>query len=383
MARFNFSDFQALTKFSSGPCVTIYMPNREAMPYSQQDAIRLSNLIDKAGDQLSTRWMSYQKSLEFIEPMRHIPKDHAFWQLRGRGLAIFLDHRGVRKFSIPFKIGEMVVVSPCFYLRLLLPLISEEDSFYILTISGTKIRLFHASEYRIDAVDLPNLRQHLDDVKTRREDNSTSPTLAFNPTHSQKTDLTPTPLDDFEGLPINDRNRLFRHFNDALMELLQGQNKPLILAGVESLIVGFRQSCQYPHIVSGKLLGNCDHLATHHLWKQALPLVRSSYAKNRHRAAEKCRNLAGTAHVTNNIQRTVAAALEGKIETLFIASDHHIWGKLDQGARLHHRVRRSGSDVIDLLDFAAAQTQLSLGSVYVVARDQVPLSQPFTALLRH
>jgi len=36
-----------------------------------------------------------------------------------------------------------------------------------------------------------------------------------------------------------------------------------------------------------------------------------------------------------------------------------------------------------LLDFAAAQTQLSLGSVYVVARDQVPLSQPFTALLRH
>jgi hypothetical protein len=82
--------------------------------------------------------------------------------------------------------------------------------------------------------------------------------------------------------------------------------------------------------------------------------------------------LAGTENASCDLEALVAAAYEGRVETLFVALGRQIWGVFDPTtSRVEQRKEPLFGDV-DLLDLAAAHTLTHGRTVYAVEPVQVP-----------
>jgi hypothetical protein len=105
--------------------------------------------------------------------------------------------------------------------------------------------------------------------------------------------------------------------------------------------------------------------------------------RNQEKAAKRYAKLAGTGLAAEDMDRIVPAALDGRVEILFVDSHVQIWGAFHADGRTLevHDSRQAGDE--ELLDFAATQTLLHRGTVYSVERERLPSDRPAAALLRY
>jgi hypothetical protein len=118
------------------------------------------------------------------------------------------------------------------------------------------------------------------------------------------------------------------------------------------------------------------------LLERAWPIVQPWLLKDRNNACEKYHDLSKTDLTTSDPQTAIKAAFDGRVDTLFVNLEEHLWGRCDlygQVSATHFEIQ-SGDD--DLLDTAAAQTILHGGKVYAMNTDVMPSSASIAALLR-
>ncbi len=123
-------------------------------------------------------------------------------------------------------------------------------------------------------------------------------------------------------------------------------------------------------------------ISTHFYLKPLLPLL-SNVSKPQHEAAAQYRDYAATERASNDIREVMPAAYDGRIESLFVASDQEQWGTFDPVTRTMHVHRVAKFRDEDLLDLAATQTLLHGGSVYAVEREHMPDATLIAAVFRH
>jgi hypothetical protein len=86
---------------------------------------------------------------------------------------------------------------------------------------------------------------------------------------------------------------------------------------------------------------------------------------------------------TDDLEVGVLAAVDGRVETLFVALETHRWGRLDPIAREIAIDPELDDENEDLLDRAAVETFLHGGTVYAVDEHRVPGAGVLAALLRY
>ena len=123
-------------------------------------------------------------------------------------------------------------------------------------------------------------------------------------------------------------------------------------------------------------------VSTHFYLKPLLPWL-GNVSKPQHEAAAHYRNYAATERASNDIREVIPAAYDGRIESLFVASDQEQWGTLDPVTRTMHVHKVAKFRDEDLLDLAATQTLLHGGSVYAVERKHMPDATRIAAVFRH
>jgi len=136
---------------------------------------------------------------------------------------------------------------------------------------------------------------------------------------------------------------------------------------------------------SYRLPFSCEELvvvSTHFYLKPLLPWL-GTVSKAQHEAAAHYRNNAATERASNDICEVIPAAYDGRIESLFVASDQEQWGTFDPVTRTMHVHRVAKFRDEDLLDLAATQTLLHGGSVYAVEREHMPDATLIAAVFRH
>jgi hypothetical protein len=117
------------------------------------------------------------------------------------------------------------------------------------------------------------------------------------------------------------------------------------------------------------------------LHERAWEVVRPRCSEAQQKAAARYRQLAGTGQTSKDIREIVAAAYYGRIETLFAASGIQVWGDFDPAAGqvdLHE-----GPEGEDLLEFAAIQTVLHQGTVYVTSPENMPEDADAVSIFRY
>ena len=366
------------------PCVSIYMPTFRAGVETQQNPIRLKNLLRVIQGRLAEIDMGDAQAAELTAPLRDLLDDQAFWQLQNDGLALFRSPEIFRAYRLPSSFDELAVVEKRFHLKPLFSLLNGDGRFYVLALSLKNVRLIAASHHSAEELDLPgvprSMQEALGDLTYQDTQFKTGP---------RGKAVSRAPIFHAHGSGEDDlKGEILNFFNLADKALLKYMDReaPVVLAGVEYLLPRYKETTEHPHVLDEGLTGNPDLLSADELRDAAWEIVEPLFLEERRRAAERYGELLGTGRASSRYEEILPAAHDGRIDTLFVARGVRLWGRYDgKGREVHLQEDQSGPRDVseDLLDLAAAQTFLNGGTVYAVPQQEVPDGQAMAAIFRY
>ncbi|MEZ4664691.1 MAG: hypothetical protein R2911_44730 [Caldilineaceae bacterium] len=81
----NKETLRELAELSAPFCLSIYMPTHRRGSETEQGPIRLKNLLKEAEAQLTALGQRTPEAAIFLEPLRTLVDDRAFWQHQNHG----------------------------------------------------------------------------------------------------------------------------------------------------------------------------------------------------------------------------------------------------------------------------------------------------------
>ena len=379
MIQLSQSELQKLATESNSPCISIYMPAEKAGAETRKNSIRFKNLLSEAEEKIAEMFDKSALS-ESLESAESYIENYDFWQHQDCGLAFFIDRSGVKYYRLPYSFEELVIVGNSFHLKPLLPVIANDSKFYLLALSQNQVRFFFGSHYSINEIKLPeNVPPSL--AEALKYDDPEKQTQF----HSG--DAGGSPIYHGQGVGTSDNKdeikRFFHKVNDGLKAVLQEENTPLILAGVEFLLPIYHETNSYTNLQEEGVIGNPENKSAEELHQQAWEIIEPLLIAQRKEAIDQYYNLSGTGEATQNLEEVVPAAVNGQIDTLFVRANTQKWGKFEQQENKVTVYAEKEDSSIDLLDLAATNTFFQGGKIYVMDEDKMPEDSLMMAILRY
>jgi hypothetical protein len=358
--------------------VSIYMPTHRTGD-TEQDPIRLKNLLRDAESQLVACGISVSDAGELLQPAEQLLPDSHFWQHQGDGLAVFSSPGVFRYYQLPYSFQELVVVTEGFHIKPLLPLFSEDGVFYTLAISQNQVRLLQCTRYHARESTPENVPSNLaealkyDQPEKQHQFHTTGPGgLTISHGHGVSK--------DYDKVNIL---RYFQQVDRGLHEVLREEHSPLIVAAVDYLHPIYREANTYHNLLDEGIQGNPDGLSEEALREQAWAIAQPYFERGRTEAVKRYREAISKGLATDDLKQAVLAAYDGRVSTLFVATGVQQWGQFDPQRREVHLYKERKPGVQDLLDFATASTLTKGGNVYAAEQEQVPGGTAVAALFRY
>jgi hypothetical protein len=373
-------------------CVSLFLPTHRAGVDIQQDPIRLKNLLRQAEDELTARGLRAAEARDLLQPASTLLNDPVFWRHQADGLAVFVSPKQFRSYRLPLSLEEHVTVNARFHLKPLVPLLSGDGRFYLLALSQGRVRLYQCARDSISEIEWKDMIRSKDEALLYDDlEKSTLIFRSFTVSGRGQPQGGPSPATGMihgHGGQMRDEDktqilRFFQLLDRSLHGLFHDETAPLVLAGVEYLFPLYREASTYRHLLDGGIEGNPEGKSHHELHAQAWTLVEPHFRKAQRAAAAKYDELGGTARAVSEIEKIVPAAFDGRVDSLFIATDAELSGSFDPAT---HRVEvgeAPDGPNEDLLDLAAVATLINGGQVYVVERGTVPGRNDAAAVLRY
>ncbi len=377
MTKLSRSDFQKLAQTTGSTCISIYMPAEKAGTETRKNPIRFKNLIREAEQKIEQLNKSEELAKSFKSAQSYLD-NYDFWQHQDCGLAFFIDADNVQYYRLPYSFQAEVEVSDRFYLKPLLPVISNDSKFYLLALSQNQVKFFLGSHYSINQIQLPeSVPASLAEALKYDDPEKQTQYHSANSGNS--------PIYHGQGVGTNDNKDEIKRFFDlvdkSLKEALQSENTPLILAGVEYLLPIYHEANSYNNLLEAGITGNPEDVATEDLHRSAWEIIEPHFAAKRQQAMDKYHQLSDTNEASSQLEQIIAGAANGQVETLFIGADAQKWGKFQPQTNKVIFQTESAEDSIDLINFAVVQTFLQGGNVYI--QEDMPADTDALAVFRY
>ena len=376
------SELNELVRVRDGSCVSIYLPTHPSMPETQKDPIRFKNLLAEAEAQLVAMGIAVAKARDLLKQLRELLEDRDFWLHQTDGLTVFASESLLRAFRLPRRFDELVVVTERFHIKPLLPLFAFDGRFYILALSQNQARLFEASKTSISELFPEGIPQDLNEaLKPGQPERG----LQFHTRAPQAGDRRAAVFHG-HGTGVDDnKDRLLRYCREidgALQPLFKDETAPLVLASVDYLLPIYRSANTYSHLVEKGISGNPELLHAYELRQRGWEIVAPFFSERLDNAASKYRHLAGTGRTSTDLKEIVSAAINGRLESLFVALGIRRWGRVDSesGVQLHDDAQPGDED---LLDRAGIETLTRGGDVFAVKPERIPAESDVAAIFRY
>jgi hypothetical protein len=364
-------EFDELSDWSQEGSVSIYLPTHRSgeAVNNGKDALRLKNLLQTAKSKLSEQGFTDAEIQELLAPARKLQEDHNFWHHQLEGLALFIGKGFFKSLRLPTKFEESVSISPSFHLLQLIPLLNGDGIYYILGLSMERVRLLEATHYYVHELDLnQRVQQGLEEVLKYYE---------FERSEEGQSGLVPNPQNrNGQGEPKPSKKDLideyFRNVNEGLKNIIVNNRTPIVLAGVEYLHPIFKQAASQFNICEEGITGNPDQMTASDLHAKSWEIVKPHFSQKMEQTIENYNNLAGTGKTTYNLEDIVAAAENGRVDSLFVVKGNHQWGKFhkDRQAVELHSDPKQGDEC--MISRSAVATLKNGGQAYVLEESEMP-----------
>ena len=396
MDMLNKEDLQRLDDFQANHCVSIYIPtHRKGKEVNEQrDARLLKNHYQDIKNQLKHEYdIPENEAIAYLEPIEKLINDREFWRHQTEGLAVFLGDDFFRYFHLPYPVEEFSSLSSSFYLMPLVSVFSDDDRYYLLSLSLNGVRLMEATRHNIREVEggtvmkkgIEEIYKEYDFEKGMMNQSSSQGGGYPGPGTVPKGGGGPNPSGNKGGATFhghgagtdgNDNDQLvveyFQNVEDELKDLIPNDKVPVILAGVDRLHPIFKDTVKSFNIYENGIVGNYEQAQPKELHQKANEIIEPHLSSLRQKQTEMYRELAGTGKASYDISDIAPAAVDGRIDTLFVVKGAHKWGIIDRSDNSVNLRDKNDAGVQDLISKAAVETVLNGGHTFFVDKEHLP-----------
>lgn len=379
--------FKELANYRGECCISTFLGTHASGVEVNEhyDPINFKNQLQEIARRLKDKGHDQGFVEKLLEPGYELIRNNDFWTEQSPGIAVFIADGFFKYIKMPVvPAEEIVVVEPTFYVTPLIPLMTNNDYFYLLVISKQCAKLFKADSYGMQIVPL-DLPQSIEEVKrisgldatTFRSGSSGSRA----PVASQEGSYHGTG----GGNPDGKDNMLvyFEAVDDILWEkVFNKENAPLLLAGVEYVLPIYRSAADYHNLWPEALTGNRDQQETGSLYNDAMQLMKSYFEQRVNKALEIYMNNSANGRTSSIAADVIPAAYYSQVSHLFVAKGEHIWGTFDEMSNelIFHDTPDEGGE--DLIDNAVVKTLANGGEVFLLEKEKMPADCQIAALMR-
>ncbi len=186
-----------------------------------------------------------------------------------------------------------------------------------------------------------------------------------------------------EGPPPEYLRRYVRDLDAEVCRKLVGSEAPLVFAGEASLWGLYRAINRYPHLCDERVAASSSRPLEADLPSKARAIARRVYDARRAQMLDSVLGAGFAERGVCDIRTVVSAAVSGCVDTLVLAPDRPVWGRIDRlpGAAPAHG---DAAEIEDLVNAAAVFTTRYGGRVLTAGAEHLPEpASPVAALLRH
>ena len=333
------TDLNALAARQDYPAVSILMPTHRAHPETQQDPIRLKNLLNEARERLDTE-VGKRPSWPIVDQLERLAET-IDWRKNQDALALFASEHHVSLVRLPFTVEERVIVDRGFETREIAAAQQRLPRYLVLVLAEGPTRLFAAT-----GAELEEVRDYGFPIAfagapgaTRQPD---APQMA-------RSNLREAHLAEF-----------YREVDAALSAALTDSAGPVVLIGSVPSLSHFDEASRNGDHVIARIQGshaeaNADAIAGL-AWPQVQPWLRA----HRSQAIEELGNALGANRVAIGLDEAWNAARTGRGAKLIVEEDYRQPALIhrDTGAIEHVPAGATGprqlDDAVDALAEAVA-----------------------------
>lgn len=321
--------------------VSLFLPSRRDRQSVPDERVRFTNLVLQVQDALRAERFSTTQVNTILSGAWDLIDDFWLWENAGDGLAVFTSPESTRCFWVPTPLPELATISDRFTIGPLLPMLNTDAPFLVLILTGDEARLYRGTRFQLDEV--------------------TSKSL----------------LTDCETL-------MHQHFDqvDAAVREGAGEEKmPLVVLGARHLQAAYRDASTFPDLLLPTITGDVVDLEPEAIHRCAWSIVEPELQAHECAAADQFHAQQGTGRTATEPAELLAAARQGRVDTLFVSLEATRWGHhADEPVivRLDH-----AATVGEQLDDVAVAVLRYSGSVISVPAHRMPDHALMVATLRH
>lgn len=367
--------------------LSLYMPTHRTGRDVKQNAIRYKNLLGKLKRELTERQIEDKAKAELLDPLMGLLNDTFFWNHQSDGLALFRSGEKFLNYQVPYSFPESIMVNNRFYLKPLIPVLSKNREFYLLSLNLNDLMLYQVNMDDISQVAIKNLPHSMESA------------LKYNVYEKQVQYHTQAPRGRkgrqavFHGQGGGGDNAekkkyildYFYQVDAALKEGITEKSIPLLLMGAEYLIPLYQETNSYPNLIEKGLDKDPSGFSLNEIHQNAWSFMEGYFLKREEEYILKFEKGVGISQASQQLDEIIPAAYDGRVDILYIRTEQAVWGLFNPAD--HRTVILNGknrqSDAIDLIDFAAVHTLNSDGKVLVLAEDKMPDRADIAAVFRY
>lgn len=385
-----------LSRPAGWPSISVFMPTHRIPTETDQDRIRLKNLVREACESLAAQGMREPEAEQFCAPIRRMLESDTFWKETSQGLAVFVSASGTTTLKLDEPMPEQVVVGDRFYLRPLLTAYRTDESFYALALDKNSTRLFRGDRSFIEEVPLPadtpvtfEDAMKYDDAQEPNLTNNTFVARAAS-RGAQRGNSVFAGHGGEKDAATEQTARYARLIERGVAEILKNETAPLLLFGIDRQLSYYRLVNTYEGLVPDQVLGASDHLTPTRIHQQALEVLEPHFTAVVAADLMELTEREGSPLTSHDPTEIVAAAATGRVKTLFFDDSVGPFGTFDRDTfvvdaicsdsprflreRKEPLKPQDGSCGWDLVDLAAAETALHGGEVRAFTGEDPPVS---------
>lgn len=377
--------FESLLETRAPHCVSIYLPMDKK---GQEQNLHLAQAflkqcINDVQKTLAEHQMHSIEIEKYLESITQLLDTVELWRNPSDGLAIFLSPKdGMHYFKVPISFETNTYVSSHHYLKPLLPLYHNDGMYYLLELSQDYVKLYEASRYQFKDV-------YVEDFAPKRLEEAVG--FDHKPKMLQfRSGQNVHGAGSFHGHgegKDDDKGELltfFRAVDKGVKKSISHRNMPLVLACVDHLFDLYKEASTYPELYHENLGGDPEFRVKTALHQASWDLMETFFIKSQTEKTSQFTELYHTQKTSYEIDDILNGALNGRVDTLFIAEGDDIFGTFEL---------KNNKVVIDdkkelsntsLTNLAAMETFRQGGMVYFLASDEMPVrGRSMNALFRY
>jgi len=376
--------FMELANVHDRHCISIFIPTFRAGEDvdSRKGQLRLKNQLKELKKKLKELELSENEIKNRMAPIQPLLEDVHFWRNQSDGLAIFLTKENLEYFTLPVHFDEITYVADHFYLIPVFPLFNDDGKFYLLALSQQQIDFYECSRHSITEVFVEDLTpERLEDaVGYDYRDKS----LQFRSPQGGSTGA----LFHGHGSGKDDKRqeieKFFRAVDDGLMNLLNDEKAPLVLACVDHYFPIYKNVSRYTNLFEKNVSGNPKEEDPVFLHEQAWSMLENYFKQERKGKIEQYNRFSASDKTMDQLEEILPACFDGRIDTLFIQKGKDRFGTYHEGNRQVQFDKDPSVYSDSLFNLAVIHTLRNSGNVYLEDKEEMPENKrPICALLRY